>query len=473
MKNKPNNGRLVKITKEQYNRIFAGKLINENVDESSIPQPIKIKGGGLDRVNKSFGQSLGKTKLSENTVNMGSEIDELIKYFYRKSETLSPFWGDNGVSFDEICEVLMDKKIIFKKDGIYEVSKSLGSPENAKATIEKELNVLIGGEGKESMEEDYPAGAEYDSSAPWNQEDGEQEVVENDTIYDLIAYNADILILKHYKEPVFYVFDATDVNTSEENSVIEYLNDWYLNSETNDDEFIKQLDLNSIDDLEQMYSLNSHLKKVLLKIKDILSGQQNLGEGNEEYADTYKDQQPKLRTDAENKAILDKLKELKKREADREIARQADFKQDRQDKFGTGIDEMTATGSAGAFTAPMSAAPIKKKFSNEVPVVAEMTAGVGSVGVYDANALPGINRDGSFKTTKKPKAFEKTQWSDGGFVELDDCTKLNNNKKAQNGGCSTGAVDNVVSVKKSKGNVNAPSLKEGIASTNKKKINKL
>ena len=295
MKNKPNNGRLVKITKEQYNRIFAGKLINENVEEASIPQPVNIKGGGLGRVNKSFGQSLGNTKLSENTVNMGSEIDELIKYFYRKSETLSPFWGDNCISFDEICEVLMDKNIIFKKDGIYEVSKSLGSRENAKATIEKELNGLIGGEGKESMEEDYPAGAEYDSSAPWNQEDGEQEVVENDTIYDLIAYNADILILKHYKKPVFYVFDATDINTSEENYVIEYLNDWYLNSDTNDDEFIKQLDLNSIDDLEQMYSLNSHLKKVLLKIKDILSGQQNLGEGNEEYAGGYlKDPVPGL-----------------------------------------------------------------------------------------------------------------------------------------------------------------------------------
>jgi hypothetical protein len=35
----------------------------------------------------------------------------------------------------------------------------------------------------------------------------------------------------------------------------------------------------------------------------------------------------------------------------------------------------------------------------------------------------------------------------GGFVEIDDCTKLNNNKKAQKGGCSTGAVDNVVTIK--------------------------
>lgn len=47
----------------------------------------------------------------------------------------------------------------------------------------------------------------------------------------------------------------------------------------------------------------------------------------------------------------------------------------------------------------------------------------------------------------------KTAYPDGGFVEFDDCTKLNNNKVAQNGGCSTGAVDNVVKVKKTKESV--------------------
>ena len=57
----------------------------------------------------------------------------------------------------------------------------------------------------------------------------------------------------------------------------------------------------------------------------------------------------------------------------------------------------------------------------------------------------------------KESAFDKTQWAG---VEFDDCTKLNNNKEAQNGGCSTGAIDNVVKLKKSKSNVNAPSLKK-------------
>jgi hypothetical protein len=55
-------------------------------------------------------------------------------------------------------------------------------------------------------------------------------------------------------------------------------------------------------------------------------------------------------------------------------------------------------------------------------------------------------------------ATDKTQWAGGAFVEFDDCTKLNNNKEAQKGGCSTGAVDNVVKLKKTSSNVNAPSL---------------
>lgn len=46
-----------------------------------------------------------------------------------------------------------------------------------------------------------------------------------------------------------------------------------------------------------------------------------------------------------------------------------------------------------------------------------------------------------------------TAYPEGSFVEFDDCTKLNNNKEAQKGGCSVGAVDNVVKTKKTKGSV--------------------
>lgn len=41
-------------------------------------------------------------------------------------------------------------------------------------------------------------------------------------------------------------------------------------------------------------------------------------------------------------------------------------------------------------------------------------------------------------------AFKSTQYPKGEFVKLDDCVKLNNNTKAQEGKCSQGAADNVV-----------------------------
>lgn len=52
------------------------------------------------------------------------------------------------------------------------------------------------------------------------------------------------------------------------------------------------------------------------------------------------------------------------------------------------------------------------------------------------------------------KAFTDTQYPNGGFVEIDKCAKIgHNDKTAINGGCSTGAVDNVVKTKSSKNSV--------------------
>jgi hypothetical protein len=97
------------------------------------------------------------------------------------------------------------------------------------------------------------------------------------------------------------------------------------------------------------------------------------------------------------------------------------------------VSEVTSTGTAGnyAYDAPMgdggnfwtAGNKLNKKMKNEV-------------------------------TARQDKdAFKDTQWPDGHFVELDTCVKPNNNKKAQNGGCSVGAVDNVVKTKSSKHSV--------------------
>lgn len=62
------------------------------------------------------------------------------------------------------------------------------------------------------------------------------------------------------------------------------------------------------------------------------------------------------------------------------------------------------------------------------------------------------------KNNPKTKAEKTPQWAGGEFVVQPECSKLNNNKEAQNGGCNTGASS--LKTKKPKGSVNAPSLGE-------------
>jgi hypothetical protein len=117
-------------------------------------------------------------------------------------------------------------------------------------------------------------------------------------------------------------------------------------------------------------------------------------------------------------------------------------------------------GSSGPFVGVADFGEQESIIKRDIPVVGETTTVASVGGQYDTPGLANIGRNGEFKKGPKTQAQSKTQYSGGGFVETNDCTKLNNNKVAQNGGCSQGAVDNVVSVKKSKGSVISPSLGE-------------
>jgi len=111
--------------------------------------------------------------------------------------------------------------------------------------------------------------------------------------------------------------------------------------------------------------------------------------------------------------------------------------------------------------------------------IEESGGGIGSVGAYDTPGFASseffgnagkkgkakVNKGVTHKQTMIPggsfvkeNAFDSTQLDGGEMVTFDNCTKLNNNKTAQSGGCSTGAVDNVVKTKKTTTNVSAPSL---------------
>ena len=122
--------------------------------------------------------------------------------------------------------------------------------------------------------------------------------------------------------------------------------------------------------------------------------------------------------------------------------------------FSSSIGEATTTVSAGgdsgtfAYDAPVgdggSFWTAGNKMNKQMPLVKK----------------GGVNE---IKARENKNAKTDTQYPDGKFVEFDDCVKYNNNKVAQNGGCSVGAVDNVVKTKGSKNSViSDSSIYEGV-----------
>jgi hypothetical protein len=101
---------------------------------------------------------------------------------------------------------------------------------------------------------------------------------------------------------------------------------------------------------------------------------------------------------------------------------------------------------------------LKKKSQEDEELEESTTTGSALGGISLVMPLGSKPEDYIIKKPVKENAFDRTQWAGGEFVEFDDCTKLNNNKEAQKGKCSVGAIDNVVKTKKTATNVNAPSL---------------
>ena len=433
----------IKITKEQYNRIFNSSIINENT-EAVAKKPKADGKEGNDKITK--------------------EIKDLLKHLYGYTpEFNKEFWVDEkGKSSDDIIDHLVSKGLIVKKGRNYIVPKSLGSKEEAKSALDECMREFVGEQKQEidEMDGDYPAGAEHDPNNPINRED--PEPIFNRTDYEIFVYNDDLAILKYKRSNEFYLLDLDNINIDYMGSELteDDLNDFLNNNESDLEKILIPIDNEILDELNDIYNLNGYFRGKIEVIRGLLN---NIAEGvdwskaypREKGKPKMNDISPKKRTNAENQAILDKLADLKAREAKNNPPTKSKHPTEQPDE----LDETSCAGggSVGAFVAPIGTEPIKREIKETLNV-----AGAGNF-QYDTPGLANVGRNGEYKESKKKtKAQSKTQWAGGAFVELDDCTKLNNNKTAQKGGCSTGAVDNVVKLKKTSGNINAPSLNEGL-----------
>lgn len=423
--------RKLKITKEQYDRLFSKGLLKESDDTKDKPSY-----GTTDPIEK--------------------ETKELLKYLYRESSEISPFWEQHGLTKEEICDALVGKKLIVKRGDKYNVPKDSLSKEDALNAIEAELRILAKMPEKEVEPEPVD-------------EVEEVEPIINQTDYEVFVYNDEVIILKDIRENNFFLLDLNHeniINYEGDELSIDDVTEFLNEKKAELPSMLIPLDLDLLNELGEMYNLNNYFTQKIEEIKNILGG---LNEEKSDFASHYSQLQPKQRTFDASKAIMDKVRSLKaqsdikhpKPVTKHPLDPHPEDVNDKNNPNQTSLDleeTSAAGGSAGAFTPALSMEPIKREIA---PVVSETTvAGAGNF-QYDTPGLANIGRNGEFKTPKKKAKAEVTpQWAGGAFVEQPDCSKPNNNKEAQNGGCNSGASS--LKMKKASGSVNAPTLAEGL-----------
>ena len=532
----------LKITKEQYDRIF-GKAINE----AMFSPEVKIK-GGESRNDKSFKKSfptnsdvvnlnpigeeeegspfnikkrntLGSPKIPneiqkfskpifENESNTHDELKGLIEVLYGKSTQLSPFWKQNGLTYDKIClELLKNNPALIKSTGddTYVITKAIGDKDATLKAIEDKLVSIM--KPKEEALDEVDAFDELPDNPVNGPSDIPMGVKSN---FEVLAFNRDIAILKSKKDGLILFnyghLTVDDKAGFEEIADMlgkrskEYIGKYqgapefeYGDFDIDEDILSAYVDKN-INNLTKGYGVeglmngdeiimtNDELKKELL---DLYSNDLNIkkalnseGLNEEDGLDPVRDRIKrdmasgfvnKLNHDKKSdEEKMDALKRLRAKELERR-RKAGELEETSLGGGGAGSGDMGVFGTPSNAPVGKFGEPLKRTFKEG----AESNGDV--IGQYTTPAFKMKKNHTDFAETK-PKAFQKTQWADGGFVEFDDCTKLNN--KPAGSGCSAGAVDNVVKIKKTKGNVNAPSLSENkiyetIAKQTGKSINEI
>lgn len=481
--------KVLRITEDQYNRLF--NPITENEKLTGHP----VAGDGGDEYNpqtekenedtyKAFNEGIVEG-ISEDVSTIVSiaefvgEFKELIKHILTNpsQEGLSPFWLKLGVTWGDLISVMSSMGLIFVsgvagQESIQLVKKSeflkklkIGGMKrlynifvnrrydmrNGGKIIQQDETISLGNDielTEVGGDGGYPAGAEHDGWAPWNREDGESED-EQPIEYrkaakkplKLVWFNldADGLAIFSYKGKLIAHLggwtDATemedycDIHAIDGECTENYINDLVINKKVKignyNPEFYKTNKLTLIDD---------NVKQALL---------QNFGEA-EGLAD-----------------ILNGGQGIPTPQAEGEI------------------EETTSTGSVGgSYVTPKiwAKSPASMRFANkpmykqgkiveDEPAAPETDAAKrGRKPLNDSDKKMEMIIKTLYKTYPELKnsrtnlrfvigdIFSKlalgiNESSRPGQIEFDDCTQLNNNKEAQNGGCSVGAVDNVVTVK--------------------------
>ena len=515
------------------------------------PKNIKITETQLNMVLESLGQ-----QVSNNFKKYGKQI----KGFRVEAAQTSLVHNEPTIELydfaKEIIEFLKGLMINPGKAGFTSVWEQMGSTRNDVYKKMRDLgivSIIENGEGKEfrvvrknlkrkirnlynsltenkpetmkGIDEDggYPAGAEHDSRAPYNDNSTYTQRKETPEIFKVIYYNPEIAILESKGNLYFFYYENIDKKDFIEYSEVPYENtrDGYEYSDFDIDAYAIQGYVNDniknmvpgagLDSFEQgddFVKIDNEVKQGILstwpneKLATVLSkvsedtvagasggglfgggssgpfvgklesleedGAGNIkGDGKEWSGDS------KINQDDYAFYVLDRNKKkimCGNEYKDDAIESMNQFK-DQHPKKNIGVytlkylvsnginpkdnlmwitqtelSEDTVAGASGdgGSSGPYVQPKIWAKSKNDHRLAKRSFWPTGKiVGQDTENDIEGIHED----------AKTDTQYPNGEFVKIDDCTKLNNNKSAQNGGCSQGAVNNVVKGKTSKNSV--------------------
>jgi len=474
----------IKITKEQYDKLFENfnKIPEEDIDES------KDVNHGINRVNKRFktefsgsnikqfeGENFNikdpisgipnskmrnKKELREDIKSTVEILNKFVEAVYNNASQkgLSTFFQRNGISWGDIAAYLTSVGIIgVSLNGVYRVTNILKKRYNSKeeklADLPKiadkateiikqnpEELLAIQDKRKNHKPNDYLSklAAQKKPDSDWKAEPktfnpnqfrmgGKMQEIETNIDDDKNITNS-------YK-PIY---------ANKEIAILNGPDGMYVFNHDNID--IEELNIENISNY-----VNKNIEKI------------SKGEGIKDWDN-------------------DKIDLVKIDEKLKEELRQLYEKNKELIKTLNKLEEMTSTASVGAgFTGPLGAASRPNISPDYTP-----SKQIETINSEDENYGKSIEETDSsssgqytgVKFLAKNKnnwaAAHKTQYPNGEMVHFNPCTKLNNNKVAQGGGCSQGSIDNVVTTNKTKNSViSKNSVYETIAKKTGKSISEI
>ena len=478
--------KVLRVSESQYNRIFKG---NSSPSKS---------------LTKSFNK-IGIKEDSTNDIDMIEFAQELIVFIKDvlsrpKTMPFSTYWEGLGISKNKLFKMVKSEGLLKFGDETGEIKEyvtpKVGFRKGIKGIYKKVS------EGNSNLNEmgdaGYAAGADMDSNATFNNVDAEnQDEVESikseKEIMGLVYFNSDLdgLSIFNYGGDLFYISlsDLTDEDTQpyedieghpNKDTMYHYVNDKLLRKE------IKVFKKNAPHG--QISLITPTLRETLLsyygedeKLVSILSQLPESTTASSSGSFTpggISNELPKRNNGMSPKEALQDISEVV-----------------------PDIDETTTTGSVGgdsgtfAYDAPTGDGSKFWNAGNKLNKTqgSSIVRG-GEISEDEENPRHkyfrfltqwkkrGHDREANLKLLKNLKlaaseigidflgenrvikvtseqlqkiveSENKTMYKDGEMIGFDDCTKLDNNKKAQNGECSQGAKDSVVKLNKTKDSV--------------------